>query len=531
MAQTALVAEWIRRRVSCIGRTVVPELLVGVGLAANLLAVLLASHFPYQDAPNHLARYVVIERLLWGEGERDYSFHWVPSPYIAVDLVGACLVRLFGPTAAEKVLISIAVALPIIGMYLLLRATAPGRRGWALIAVLISFSWLLMAGLLNFVLGFGLVLCCLAWWWPRRDADGWSTPAVVAGMVFGLFFVHLWAPLFLLVVLGATLIVIIPDLIAGGSPAYMAAIRLPVVRAMLLGTMAFVAAGWWMAAYGEGSFETGTPLLFRNLTSKLLGFVSAFYVFSLKQATLTAASYGALLLIFLAKHGTRPLRDPFFIAAALLTLLYLVFPLAFGPGVSDTDRRWLLLAYYLPFCLVAPKARPERLGILALALLLCLTNTAVVATGIIAIDRQLDDYDAVLRQIPRGSRLLELVTPTGDYTRVSVYGEYGFWHIIRNGGRISTIWSFDMGDRGHPVHLPHLRHFVANWRPYTWDGTAPLDWQRIAADYDYIVLVSEDEALRAEVRAHARQELTVGAVSLYDVVPARAGRSGPKHDP
>jgi hypothetical protein len=460
--------------------------------------------------------------VLWGEGDRDYSFRWVPSPYIAVDLIGACLVRWVGPIGAEKVLAAAALTLPVVGMYLLLRATAPGRRGWALVAALIGFSWHLMAGLLNFVLGYGLVLCCLAWWWRRRDATDGTTPLIVSAMVFGLFFVHLWAPLFLLVVLAAALIVMVPDLMASGSAGWRGAIRDPILRTILLGTVAFVAAWSWTAAYGNENLETFTPLLFRGLSSKLLGLVSTYYVYSLKQAAFTAASYGALLLIFLVRHERRPLRDPFFVATVLLGLLYLVFPLAFGPAVSDTDRRWLLLAYYLPFCLATPRAPPEHPAILALAFSLSLANTGIIATAVITIDHQLDNYDAVLRQTPRGSRLLQLITPAGDESHVSLYGQYGFWHIIRNDGRVPGIWSstMDMGDRDYQLHLPHLQHFVPLWHAYSWDGVSPLNWQRIASDYDYIILVSEDEALRAEVRAHARRELTQGAVSLYDVHPS-----------
>jgi hypothetical protein len=521
MPATQLVHQRLRLLVGRINPTMASDMLVGIGLIVNLFVVLSARHFPYADAPNHLARYTVIERLLSGEPERDYSFHWIPTPYIGVDLIGACLVRLFGPMTAEKLLASAAVVLPIAGMYLLLRATAPRRRGWSLVAVLISFSWQLMAGLLNFVLGFGLVLCCLAWWWPRRDADGWSVPTIVAVMTFGLFFVHAWAPLFLLVVLAAAMIVKIPDLLAGGWWPHWAAIRLPALRTLLLGLMAFGAAWWWMTAFGERSADILGPWVFRTLRSKIQGFVGPFWVFSLKQAVLTATGYGVLLLIFLTKHARQPLHDPFFVAAGLFTFLYLVFPTEFGPGgVSNTDGRWLLLAYYLPFCLVAANASPESPKILAPALLFCLINTAVIASGVITIDRELDDYDAVLRQVPRGSRLLELANSPG---RVNVYGQYGFWHLIRNNGRVSRIWSYDMGDREHPVHLPHLQHFVANWRPYTWvnnDGK-PLDWQSIAADYDYIVLVAEDKALREEVGTHAHRALTVGAVSLYDLPPGR----------
>lgn len=521
MIQVELTPPRFRLWISSTARGCLPELLIGGGLAANLLVVLFARHFPYQDATGHLARYVVIQRLLWGEGDLDFSFHWMPTPYIAVDLVGAGLVQLFGPTAAEKLIAGTAVALPVIGMYLLLRATAPGRRGWAIVAVLISFSWLLLVGLLNLVLGFGLVLCCLAWWWPRRDADGWATPVIIAGMVFGLFFVHLSASLFLLVVLGATLLVRVSNLIADNSPlVYRDAVRLPEVRAVLLGTMALiVAVGWWLATcFGPSS--AGGPVVFRSVTSKLLGLVSAFYIFSVKQAAFTAIAFGSLLLIFLARNGTRLHRDPFFVAAVASTLLYLVSPLVsplvIGSSFSDIDRRWLLLAYYLPFCLIAPKAPPERPAILLFAFLLCLANTAIVAAGVKAIDYKLDDYDTVLREVPRGTRLLPLVISTGDHNRFGLYGQYGLWHIIRNHGRVPGIWSSDDG--------PHLQHFVRNWHPYfpyTAEGLAPLDWQRIAADYDYVILVTKNAALREEIRAHTKPEFTAGIVSLYEVPHSR----------
>jgi hypothetical protein len=484
--------------------TMVPDILVVIGLMANLFVVLAPRHFPFADVSRHLARYTVIERILWGKGDHDYSFQWIPTPYIGVDLIGAGLVHLFGPTVAEKVLASAAVLLPIAGMYLLLRATAPCRRGWSLVAVLISFSWPLMWGLINFVLGLGLVLCGLAWWWPRRDAAGWLTPTIVAGMTFGLYFVHASAPLFLLVVVAAATILKIPDLFAEGSYAYRVAIRLPVLWTLMLGLTAFGAAWWWMTVSGGRSAAILGPLEFRTLIRKLLGFGGPLWVLSLQQAAFTAAGYGALLLIFLMKRARQLLRDPFFIAAGLCALLYLVFPESYG-----MDWRWLLFAYYLPFCLVAAKASPESPKILALALLFCLINTAVIAKGVITIDRELDDYDVVLRQIPRGSRLLELANPP---RRVNVYSQYAFWHLIRNDGRVSSTF-YDMGNRKEPVFV--LQHFIANWRPYTWDGVKPLDWQLITTDYDYIVLVTDDKSFREDVSSHARQKLTVGAVSLY----------------
>ena len=75
---------------------------------------------------------------------------WVPTGYIAGDLVRAWLVHSIGAVATLRAIdVATLVALPL-GMYGLLLHSAPAQRGWALVGVLFGFACPLIVGYLNF---------------------------------------------------------------------------------------------------------------------------------------------------------------------------------------------------------------------------------------------------------------------------------------------------------------------------------------------------------------------------------------------
>ena len=146
----------------------VPEILVGLSLLANILVAFRARHFPFEDATNHLARYVLMERAFFHTPVEFISVRLLPTPYIALDLLGVGLVHLFGPGAALRILGLAALIAPAVGMWVLLRAVAPQYRGWACVGALLGFNSFLLAGFLSYVVGVGLTLAWLGVWWPRR---------------------------------------------------------------------------------------------------------------------------------------------------------------------------------------------------------------------------------------------------------------------------------------------------------------------------------------------------------------------------
>jgi len=278
-----------------------------------------------------------------------------------------------------------------------------------------------------------------------------------------------------------------------------------------------------MATGGESG---GSKIVFRSLTSKVAAFGSPFYSFSIWQAATMTAAYGATLLAFAYAYRRELRLDPLIAASLVFVVLFLLFPNDIG-GAGGTDVRWLIPAYLLPFCVTGTGTRPRRTP-LGIALAACLLHAGVVWSYVRTMDRQLDEYDLVLRQVPPESRLLPLISDQRSYPRVGPYQQYSMWHIIRNRGYVPGLWSLS-GTRAGEPRVPHLRHFDTPrhmyYPPFRWGSTifSPLDWNRIAAEYDYIVQVSDDDRARAYVAAHAREKLRVGAVTLYEVVAPRAG--------
>lgn len=487
-----------------------PEVLVAGALVANLFVVFGVTHFPYQDAPNHLARYVLIERILSGESVPGIEFHWIPSSYLALDLLGVACVWLFGAPATGKILAALAAVLPTVGMYLLLRATAPMRRGWAVLAALTTFSWFLLAGLLNYVIGFGLALCYVALWWPRRASPSWAFSLGMAALIAPLFLVHLSAPLIVLGVIGVNFGVLL--LTSRGSA--FSYINEPLSRLLALCTLVFACVWWWTAGSGEVGFDSSTPTVFRDATSKIAALGAPFYSFSLTQAAFMAASYLVMLLIFVFLYGRKIWKDPFFLASLMFFFLFLVFPKDVG-GAGGTDVRWLLPAYILPFCCTGEPRRHllHSPFLLLFAFSLFIVNTAVIFSWTVTIERELDDFDAALSELPAGSRVLPLVFTKGTYPRVTPYDQYAFWHVIRAQGAVPGLWSL-IASRDGQAPLPHMQHFVASRRYYP-EVPGELDWRRISGEYDFIIVAATVEQTRMQIGAFAPQIARFGRISIH----------------
>ncbi|GJG87405.1 hypothetical protein tb265_25860 [Gemmatimonadetes bacterium T265] len=517
------------------------ERLLGVALIAHVAVALGLRHFPYQDVPNHLARYTLIARAWAGTAPAWIDVHLQPTSYVALDLLGAALVATVGALATERVFALIAaVALPV-GMYLLLRAVAPAQRGWAIVGVLLSFSAFFLSGFLNYVTGIGCAFVWLAVWWPRRRTTAWSTRGGLALGLVALFILHLSAPLVALFVVGLDLVWTSgrswsPAGTARESGVAPRATGLAAARPQLatLGVCVAVLGAVWgtVAIVGSASIPPildpvpvvpDPAILFRTPTSKLLALATPFYSLSIPELLLMTAAYGTALVLYLARQGRETFTHPLTVAALGFLALYVAWPMTIG-AVRAVDARWLLPAYLLLFC---GAARPERAP--SAGVLVAVTTLVVLHAGLVwqigrRIDRDLDAFDRVLARVPPGARVLPLVTAVARYgPRVSPYRHYAMWHLVRTGGRVAGLFAANgLFDDGYPyTHMAHVRERARVYYPNEDWGVrvfTALPWPRIRRDFDYIVQAGDDDArVRAAIAPYARPVFRDGDVTAYAV--------------
>ena len=229
-----------------------------------------------------------------------------------------------------------------------------------------------------------------------------------------------------------------------------------------------------------------------------------------------AGGYLASLATFLATNR-RDLRfDGSALAVIALLGLFLIFPVG-AKGIWNLDVRFLLPAFLLPFC-ISPHSRSlNRKITLMVPFLACLSNDLIVYREIHRIDRALSDYAKALTQVPSGSTVLPLISE--PYLGVPIFLHFAHWHVIEGRGRVP-----------HTFAAPEfffLKHFQIKTPPlYCTDldwgfrKFTPLDGNRIAHDYEYIIHVGDNPQVAKMIESYGRLVARVGKITVYHVCPS-----------
>ncbi len=381
-------------------------------LLLGMLPLLVTRPAPLQDWPNHIARMHVLTGLLrhdafWMRHYRLVGF-LVPDAALDVGMLG--LARLGLPIELAAQLFLVVTYLVFVSGFCAL-AHALGAFGAAKpgFAVLLFYGNALFWGLVNYVLGIGLLLGLLALWLdppaPPRNAAGQPGPAdgrrwrrfciAGAGAVL-LLFTHVVAAVAWIVVLGCF------DLCRLRGSGTLALARLASSASWLVALVAVAALLHALPGAAGHDFSVryaGTGV--GGFTLRKLGlFGKALLGGSLSQ---DAASLGALLACVVAVAFARPsLATPVAVAAAGLALVTLAAPERVGTG-SVLDVRLAIL----PLLLLAAgmRFRPERLA-MPVVTTAVLARTVVLAANWHAAGLVFRDFRQQAAGLPAGSVMM-----------------------------------------------------------------------------------------------------------------------------
>jgi hypothetical protein len=302
-----------------------------------------------------------------------------------------------------------------------------------------------------------------------------------------------------------------------------------------LGTLAVVALAVALVLEGTTLFaipgpNNMGPPTFRPLGAKVLAMASPFLSFSFTQLAVMLGGYVLAVVGLVRQRQRSEFASALALCGPAFLLVYFLSPRHII-GAGDVDVRWLPIAFLLPFCAPTSAGAP-RAGLLKALTAVCVLHAVVILTWARRIDRDLDDYDRVLASLPPESPVLPLATDLGLFKRVRPYEYYGLWHTIRGGGQVPGLFSgTGMRRNGYPMH--HFDHFRITYQPYQpaplWGvlSWAPLDCAAIRHDYAYVIQAGTDPRSATLIRSCAREERTVGQITLYRVMPADTSHSLP----
>lgn len=171
-----------------------PWLALVAVLGVVLLPLLLVEIPALNDYPNHIAGlHVLSSRDSDPALSGHYGVEWTLQPNLASQLIAAPLLHSFSAYEVGRLLVALALALPLMGTFLLYWALHGRFDYWPVAASLFLYNHVLAIGVLNYVIAMGLMLIGLAAWLRLKPKLPWA--ALSVGVVTGLalYVAHLFA--------------------------------------------------------------------------------------------------------------------------------------------------------------------------------------------------------------------------------------------------------------------------------------------------------------------------------------------------
>jgi hypothetical protein len=508
------------------------RLVWGVSLLVWLLYVtyfIQLTSFPFQDYPNHLARAAILADLLLHGGHRfggEFGFHFAIAPYILHDALLTALVGLLGVAGGAAVFTTLVlVSLPCaLVFYMRANDLAPRARAFVvIISLYLATDWFFLMGFMAFRLALAVIIICMALadmlrrHWSRSLFIGY-----IVTLVLG-YLTHLTSLVFFVPVLAFSSAL----RLAFHSTVARREILLWIpVGALLLVHFGLIATPHDAAHPTAYSYDWGT---FREKVRHLNWEFERFdgRPSPVMMYTLIACIAWAAHRHLRWRNLWRPRVLEHLALAATFLFVYFILPGTYEDSTYVDVRALcmvtlflLLAALYLPP--PADEGSPfNTWPVLAVAFALASANFAYLVLHMNRNEAWLSRYRQVVAAVPAGARVLPVYTQPSQMD-ISPFLHAGSYITLDRGAVIPYLFSGDRGDLmkyfdyKHRPYMPDESWYksLEYWnvsreatyevggRRYTWRFTydrierewktqtlVPIDWNRVACEYDYLLVM------------------------------------------
>lgn len=415
-----------------------------------------SSAFATQDGPSHLHTAAVVESLVF-HGKGPYRNVYSRQRGITTNLGATAVVIplewVFGKNHTEQVLWVLVLTVLYAGIVIFVRALGGGWNAMHPITNFLILPWFLWIGFYNFLLGMGLCLLFLAYYWRRAAGMTWRQ-VLLLHLFFGvLYCVHVMA--FFMALLGAGVIAVLQRVgVRRGLAALVPAL------ALLAWVLRGSGSGELLSTDGLGELVRAFPMHAFAAASGRIG--EGFYMYT---------ALGVLILLALLVSRVRDLDSPahgvLLMAAASVGLYLLVPKYAFGG--DEVKIRFAWLAFVFGACGVYLHRHFGRVAGAAAVYAAVFVSMGLwqgYQTNIAATEGAVRECLEVLTSVPAGSGLVRLKFSTERTRR-----HYGFGEAV-----VEPLFHIESlsAARGHWVSIsdyqPLSRLFPVVLKPAIADG-------------------------------------------------------------
>jgi hypothetical protein len=424
---------------------------------------------PLQDYPLHLLRENIVahysDPTLGYRNAFDVSLF--PMPYILPDYLVCPLARLLPITIAGKILLTLCVVLLPVSFFFLSSSLARNKLILGFFAFPLIYNFHLEVGETNTALSLPLFLFALGYWWRHHKQPTWKTNGFLCGLVFLVYICHLYTFCYL------AFSIVVLELFESRKVSRVLTSLIPFLPAVFLLGLTFVNPSLRSALRIE-SPRGPVFIEYSTLKGEMRTVINSKFDRSYlttfspeRERRLWIASlllFGCLLLSRRPSH----LEKAFLTLLAGLAVLYVLLPpmilLPQGLAEEISLRTLILILLVAPLCISPPPSGNRRLLVFGFLILLSLYSLQGNLKDWIFAGARLDDFYAVLKQIPADERVSFRIHKDAMYIgNIDPFIYFGAYYYLEQGAPRATDPA-DVGLRDEmsgPFRSVHYRHASA----------------------------------------------------------------------
>lgn len=460
-------------------------------------------HLPLVDYPDHLARAYVLTHLDDPAYGGFYRAAWGPYPYLAGDLLLVALQKVVPIDVAGRLLLSLCALSVPAASWLFLRRANPGSAMLAIWSLPLSYNLFFLSGFMNMQLSIASCLVAIALWLGWLQQPRWSGWLGLFLLVNVLYFTH---PM---------------GFAVAAFTVGLYSLLVPAARREIPRSWALFVPGALLYVYASTHAGLRLQSGAFNLSERIASPLTALKTHYLALDVISIVVILGCVMLALFHREFRWNRPWLEISIGL----YVISMLLPSGGLTIINVR------IMPFlCLVALAAgRPgRRIRALALAGVLVFALRMGGIAGYFASEQaELRAMETASDSIPRGARLLPLIGWRGDSLERWSYAHVWAQGVIHRGWRSPYLFH----ERGvHPLAIAVEMYTPEPILPAMY--REPLDWERIARDYDY-VWADNVPSLLPDLENSGQQIHQSGSLRIFALkkpLPHPARRDPPLHE-
>jgi hypothetical protein len=483
------------------------------GTARNflLLAVLLYmaviawfSPLVIQDYPNHLARALIMEDLLFHHGAvfgSDYQYHFLFTPYVLGDLILAGLVAVVGLSTAGivwAILTFLSLPLSLLA-YLRARQTSPEVTVlMLLVSLYLSTDTFFIMGFTEFRLSVALVFVALALMELLRQRWSVTRYAAFVFIIIASYLTHLAATVFI----GAAVGISAAWRVAFRQARISREILMIVPMVVMLAWHQLVAVNYRQPTDLFNQFSIWGHKKVSHLTWDFLRYNT---YQELAALVLLVALLGFALRERLFRDGLSRKRsqvlEPWAYATMFL-IMYVALPFAQAEASYIDVRALALVPVFLILGLLNLPRRATSTGSVTyyLAIALVAVNLAILTFHFRKNSIWTANYRAVVAEIPEHSRVLPIYTGV-RFRDLLVYLHAGSFAVMDRHALIPYQFSGNVGSPMKYFRYEHLPYAPSEFW-YHEGKDASVDWHRVSDTYGYALIMKPFSPARIPLQGH-----------------------------